>query len=251
MVLRNSNRTWVINCPISVDYNSISNRIKEEKVIKEKERIQSNFGEVMLGVGVDRIDYTKGLIEKFDAIDRFFEKYPEYKEKVVFVQMAVLDKVRVREYEELGYKIDEMVDKINWKYGTDTWSPIEYIKARVPFDRVLAMYNKAKFCLISSLDDGLNIVSKEFVSAQNLNDPGVLLLSEFAGASQEFKNNGAIIINPYDTEHCADTIRQAIKMKDYERKSRMRKLKKIVQENDIFKWSYNIFRAFYSIAERK
>ena len=242
VVISDGHRTRIISRPISVDYNSISRRVKGENAIHESEKIERRFENTLLGIGVDRIDYTKGLTEKFRFIDRFLEKYPDYQGKITFVQMAILDRERLPAYEKLDSRLDRLVADINWKYSTDYWCPIEYIKERVPFDRVLAMYNKARFCLVTSLQDGLNIVCKEFVSAQSLEDPGVLLLSEFAGATEELKD--AILINPYDRESCADAIDIAIRMSLKERKRRMNKLKKIVRENDIFKWSYETFKEF-------
>lgn len=240
-VTRDGHITFVRAFPISVDYRGIE-ALKGTTGVKREEEIIGKRFECDIGVGVDRIDYIKGLPEKFYAIDRFFFKYPEYQGKFTFVQTVLLERPRVPEFLELDRRLDSIVDDINWRYSTETWKPIEYIKEKMEFERIVALYKKAKVCIVSSLQDGLNIVCKEFVSSQELGNPGVLLLSEFAGATEELKEE-AIMINPYDIENFADSIRLALEMEEEEKKGRIRGLQKKVRENDIFRWTYGIFKS--------
>jgi len=232
--------TFVRPFPISVDYRSIEALKTSATVMKEEDTIGKRF-DCPIGIGVDRIDYIKGLPEKLSAIDRFLFKYPEYQGRFTFVQTVILERPRVPEFLELDRRLDSMVDDLNWRYSTETWKPVEYIKEKMEFTRVVALYKKAKMCIVSSLQDGLNIVCKEFISSQDVRDPGVLILSEFAGAAEELGDD-ALIINPYDTESFTDTIKVALEMPLDERRKRMESLQRKVRENDIFRWTYGIFR---------
>ena len=241
-ISRDGNMTFVRAFPISIDYGGIA-ALKSSATVKREEELLKKRFECSIGVGVDRIDYIKGFPEKFLAIDRFFFKYPEYQGKFTFVQAVILERPRVPEFMELDRRLDGMVDDINWRYSTEAWKPIEYLKENMEFTRIVALYKNAKLCLVSSLHDGLNIVCKEFISAQDLSNPGVLLLSEFAGAAEEL-GDGPIIINPYDIDGLMNSIKAALEMGDEEKRGRMLKLQKEVRENDIFKWTYGIFRSF-------
>jgi len=244
-VTREGKITFVRAFPISVDYKSIE-ALKGSATVKREEDILAKRFDCPIAAGVDRIDYIKGLPEKFSAIDRFLFKYPEYQGKLTLVQTVILERPRVPEFLELDRRLDSMVDDINWRYSTETWKPIEYLKEKMEFTRVVAIYKRAKICIVSSLQDGLNIVCKEFVSSQELSDPGVLILSEFAGAAEALGDD-ALLINPYDTDNFADTIKTALEMPLEERRRRMENLQKEVKENDIFKWTYGIFKNFKDV----
>ncbi len=244
-VTRDGRITFVRPFPISVDYKGIEALKTSATVKREEEVIEKRF-DCPIGVGVDRIDYIKGLPEKFSAIDRFLFKYPEYQGKFTFVQTVILERPRVPEFLELDRRLDSLVDDLNWRYSTETWKPVEYMKEKMEFTRIVAMYKKAKVCIVSSLNDGLNIVCKEFISSQDVSDPGVLILSEFAGAAEELGDD-ALLINPYDIESFSDTIKQALEMPLEERKKRMERLQKKVGENDIYKWTSNIFKGMSEV----
>jgi len=244
-ITRNGNITFVKAFPISIDYRNIK-ALKTSAIVKKEEEIIEKRFECDVGIGVDRIDYTKGLPEKLSAIDRFFFRYPEYQGRFTFVQTVILERPRVPEYAELDRRLNSMVDDINWRYSTETWKPIEYIKEKIELTRIVALNKKAKVCIVSPLQDGLNIVCKEFIASQELDCPGVLLLSEFAGAAEEL-NGSAILINPYDIENFTDSIKIALEMDFKEKRDRMEKLQKKVEENDIFKWTCGIFKSFRKV----
>lgn len=167
-------------------------------------------------VGVDRIDYTKGLPERFRAVELFLTKYPQHREKVVFVQLGAPSRTHIRRYRELITKLESLADEINWKFQTEDWKPIRFLVAHHDSQAVHAFLRMASVCLVSSLHDGMNRVAKEFVAAPEESD-GVLVLSECAGAARELAD--AILINPYSTEEFADAIHRAIEMDSSERPS--------------------------------
>ncbi len=192
--------------------------------------VQAEF----LGVGVDRIDYTKGIPERFRAIERFFEKYPEYAGRFTFVELAAPSRTRIGKYRDLATEIEEEVARINERFRGKKWKPIAFLKANHSHDAIRPYYRAADVCMVTSLHDGMNLVAKEFVAARE-DDDGVLILSDFAGASRELKD--ALIVNPYDIEEMADAIALALRMEPAERTGRMRRMRAIVREHNIFRWA--------------
>lgn len=225
----------VMPFPISIDFDAIDARAKKPDVKREIKRVRAPqyIPYKYIGVGVDRIDYTKGIIERFRAIDRFLEKYPEYQNKFVFVEAGVPSRTRIPAYMELNEEISKTVDEINWRYMRGYWKPIIYIREKLGPDRLFALYRTANVCIVSPLQDGMNLVTKEFISA-NVDCNGVLIVSKFAGATDELK--GAIVVNPYDVEGFADAIRDALAMPLRERRRRMKNLRAMVKKNNVFKW---------------
>lgn len=187
-----------------------------------------------LGVGVDRIDYTKGIPERFQAIARFFEKYPEYVGRFTFVELGAPSRTHIKKYRDLVAEIDEAVEKINWRFRTKTWAPIVFLKAHHTHDAIEPWYKAADLCMVTSLHDGMNLVAKEFVSARDDGD-GVLILSQFTGASRELKD--ALIVNPYDIEQMADAVRLAIGMQVVERTDRMGRMRANVRQYNVYRWA--------------
>jgi len=187
-----------------------------------------------VGIGLDRIDYTKGIPDRFRAIDRFLEKYPEYRRHVVFIQAGVPSRMQVAAYKKLNEEVDVLLDEINWKHGVGRWKPIIYLHEHLPLITLMALRRMANFCVVSSLHDGMNLVAKEFI-ASRFDEDGVLILSHFTGAARELTD--ALLINPYATDHFAEAIKNALEMTEAERRKRMRKMREIVQENNIYKWA--------------
>jgi trehalose 6-phosphate synthase len=228
-------KTIVKPFPISVDFAALEKEAKkpgiknEMKVVRAPQYIPYKY----LGVGVDRIDYTKGIIERFQAIDRFLEKYPKYQNNFVFVEAGAPSRMRVPAYMDLNEEITRVVDEINWKYQRGYWKPIMYMPEKLSPTRLFALYRTADICIVSPLHDGLNLVAKEFI-ASNVDCNGALILSKFAGATEELKD--AILVNPYDVEEFADSIKDALEMPKEERTERMRKLRNTVRKNNIYKW---------------
>ncbi|HPN65088.1 MAG TPA: trehalose-6-phosphate synthase, partial [Candidatus Goldiibacteriota bacterium] len=182
-------------------------------------------------------DYTKGIVERITALNRFFEKYPEQKGRFTFIQIGAPSRTNIKKYNELINEIDAEVDKINLAYGTENWKPFIYIKKHLSYSEILPFYTMADLCIVSSLHDGMNLVAKEFVSAKKDND-GVLILSSFAGASRELEE--ALIINPYSAEEFADAIYSGLEMDIDERKRRMESMREVVGEGNVYKWAGSI-----------
>jgi len=187
-----------------------------------------------LGVGVERVDYTKGLLERFRAIRRFFERWPDYRMRVVFVQLAAPSRSRIPRYQQLQYEIQQEVRAINEAIGERGWRPIIYREGHHDRREIRDYYRNADFCMVTSLHDGMNLVAKEFLEARS-DDDGVLILSRFTGASRELPD--ALLVNPYDIEDTADAIRRALQMSRDERASRMRRMRGHVCEHNIYRWA--------------
>lgn len=236
-IIRGGKETFVRSFPISVDININSTIDEDEKECMDKIRKEYELDGRIIGLGIDRIDYTKGLAERMMAIDRFLEKYPGYRKRFVFIQIGAPSRTHIKRYHDLMGELDELVEKINWKYMDDGWKPIIYFKRHFPPEEIKPFYRLADICIVSSLHDGMNLVAKEYIAAKNdLN--GSLILSRFTGAARELTD--AIQINPYSIEEFADSIKLAVDMPPPEKKRRMENMRKTVAENNIYKWAGNI-----------
>jgi trehalose 6-phosphate synthase len=191
----------------------------------------------MVGVGFDRLDYTKGIPDRLRAVGRFFEKYPSYKEKVVFIQAGVPSRVEIAEYKKLSEEIDRVEEEINSRWATGRCKPIVFLREHQSQTGLMALRRLADFFVVSSLHDGMNIVAKEFV-ASRFDEDGVLILSPFTGAARELTD--AVLANPYAIDHFADAIKNAVEMPEAERRRRMQKMRQVVRENNIYKWAADI-----------
>jgi len=187
-----------------------------------------------LGVGVERLDYTKGLPERFRALGRFFERFPEYRERVTFVQLAAPSRSTIPRYQALEAEVDAAVLEVNGTYQTKRWKPILYLKRHHEHRDIWPFYRHADFCMVTSLHDGMNLVAKEFISVRDDED-GALILSQFTGASSELRD--AILVNPYDVDGMAEAIRTAVAMPPEERKARMARMRQAVREHNIYRWA--------------
>ena len=236
-VVRSNKETFIRAFPISVD-GYISGTLPGIDT-KQIDMIRKEFllEDKIVGLGVDRIDYTKGIIEKILAIDRFLEKYPQYKNKFVFIQLAAPSRTHIKRYHELMAEIDELVEKKNWKYSDGDWKPIIYLKRHFSPEEIRPYYSMSSLCIVSSLHDGMNLVAKEYVASKtDLN--GALILSRLTGAARELVD--AVQINPYSIEEFADAIKFALELPDEERKKRMENMRKIISENNVYRWAGNI-----------
>ncbi len=236
-VNRGGHGTIVKPFPISVGYDQageIGDELIDRNSIRESILKEIGIQTKYLGVGVDRIDYTKGIPERFRAIERFLEKYPEFIEAFTFVELGAPSRDHIRRYRELMTEIEETVEKINWRFRTKTWKPIVYLKAHHSHDEIGPYYKTADLCMVTSLHDGMNLVAKEFIASRH-DDDGVLILSQFAGASRELKD--AVIVNPYDIEEMADAIKLALTLDPSEKSERMQRMRSIVKEHNIYRWA--------------
>ncbi|MNS23337.1 Trehalose-phosphate synthase [compost metagenome] len=219
--------------PISIDYVKY-NDLASNKVLKQHEdNIIRRKGEAKLMISVDRLDYSKGLINRLKAFDQLLSQFPKYKEKVVFVQLVVPSRDTVKQYSELKEEVDRLVSDINARYGTLNWQPIQYFYRSFSIELLSALYKTADIALVTPMRDGMNLVSKEYV-ASKIDKKGVLVLSEMAGASREL--NDAIIINPNDQISYVNALVQALEMPDEEQLRRMTAMQEIVARFNIFHW---------------
>lgn len=237
-IVRFGKETFVRAFPISVDgYFNGTGQIRDLPRAIDKIEKEFELEDKIVAIGVDRIDYTKGLVERILAIDRFIEKYPQYKKKFVFIQLAAPSRTHIKRYHDLMNEIDELVEKINWKHSDGQWKPIIYLKRHFSPEEILPYYAIGDICVVSSLHDGMNLVAKEYVASKAKLD-GVLILSRFTGAAKELAD--AVQINPYSTEEFADAIKFSVEMPAEERRKRMENMRKIISENNVYRWAGGI-----------
>ena len=243
-VTRAGKETLIRPYPISIDMNYYRGTMAADSGQIEKIRSELDLAGKIVAVGVDRIDYTKGIAERALAVDRFLEKNPEYIGKFVFIQLGSPSRTTIKRYSDLDKEIEEIIEKKNAKYATGTWKPIIFLKRHFSQDEIKPFYALADICIVSSLHDGMNLVSKEYVASKN-DLSGVLILSKFAGASKELTD--AIQINPYSIEEFSDALKTAAEMPVEEKTKRMENMRKIIEENNIYKWAAAIVTDLTSI----
>lgn len=214
----------------STSDDSIQERERIREIILKENDIETEY----IGVGVDRIDYTKGIPERFHAIERFFGKYPQFVERFTFFELAAPSRDHLKKYRQLITEMEEIVDSINWRFKTKKWKPIVYLKANHSHKDIRKYYKAADLCMVTSLHDGMNLVAKEFVAARPDFD-AALILSQFTGASRELRD--AIMINPYDVEEMAEAIKSAVTISPFERRERMSRMYEFVKEHNIYSWA--------------
>jgi trehalose-6-phosphate synthase len=236
--------TFVKPFPISIaftlkDYDNESPKIEISQLLNEHS-IAARY----MGIGVDRIDYTKGIIEKFLAIERFLEKNPSYLGKFTFVQIGAPSRTLLKSYSDMVSAVENEANRINWRFKVKDWKAILLLKRHHSHSEIAPYYSSANFCMVTSLHDGMNLVAKEFVASRTQND-GSLILSRFAGATQELE--GAIIINPYDIEKSADAIKSALEMSPEEQNQRMKQMRLVIVRHNIYSWAASLLRTMATI----
>lgn len=236
---RGGRETFVVHSPISVDYEKINRSAREKNVEnKIREFKKSPFvANKVVGLGIDRLDYSKGIPERLEAVEKFLEKYPEYHNEFVFIQAGAPLLSRVPDYRKLSQKVETMIDEINMKFEEDEWKPLLFFKEKLDHQTLRALQRIADLYIVSSLHDGMNIVAKENIAA-DIEKTGVLILSEFTGAAEELKNS--IQINPYDQLNFIKAIKKAIEMPPEEKEKRMEKMQNTVKNHTIQDWLTNI-----------
>jgi trehalose 6-phosphate synthase len=185
-------------------------------------------------VGVDRIDYTKGILERFRGVERFLEKCPAYRSEFTFVQIGSPSRTTIPRYHDLMKEVMDEAERINRRFQTTEWKPIVLITRQHSHAEILPYYRTADLCLVTSLHDGMNLVAKEFIAARH-DDQGVLVLSRFTGASHELAD--ALVVNPYDVEEVGNAIHHALEMAPEERRIRMQRMRATVRERNIYRWA--------------
>ncbi len=202
-----------------------------------------------LVLGVDRLDYTKGIERRLDAIERLLERSPEWRNRLTFVQKGAESRSSIPAYSRLQTRVAERVEEINDRFGTDDWQPVVYTTSMFSQEHLAGLYREADLALVTPIRDGMNLVSKEFVAAQ-VGDPGTLVLSEFAGAAEEL-GEGAELVNPYDVEAVADAVERGLRLPTKERQQRMQVAGTQVHGNDVYDWIADQFRTARSIQAGK
>ena len=240
--------TLVQPFPISVDFDSLSKEAATEAVEQEIESLRREFNleGKFVGVGMDRMDYTKGIPERLQALDKLLENSPNYRGKVVFIQAGMPSRTQIDSYKNLDQRIEDLMNSINDKYGDDSWEPVIPMTRQLSPITLNALRRLAHFCVVSSLHDGMNLVAKEYVSAR-VDGDGVLILSQFTGAASELSD--ALLINPFAISDFADKIKEAIEMAETERRRRMKNMREVVANNNIYRWGADTVSRLISIAE--
>jgi len=247
-VLRNGHLSTVRPYPVSVAFEGTvreADAAAAEQVAEEAEiafartELLREFGikAESLVLGVDRMDYTKGIVERLLAIEQLLEAHPWHRERMTMVQIAAPSRTRIESYAELGRKVEETVERINQRYQTAHWRPIVLINRQCNHEEVSRWYRAANVCLVTSLHDGMNLVAKEYVAAREDGD-GVLVLSKFTGAAVELRD--ALIVNPYDISGVGEAIHEGLEMDRKERMRRMRRMRRQVMEHNIYGWAAGV-----------
>jgi trehalose 6-phosphate synthase len=240
-VTRQNHRTLVRPFPISVD-------LGDDEVIADdsygtdyvdRAGLLHGLGveTAFVGVGVDRVDYTKGIHERFRAIERFLEKYPKYQGQFTFLQIGAPSRTHIKRYHDLMGELEAEAERINWRFQSGKWKPILFLNRQHSHAEIDRYYRAADLCLVTSLHDGMNLVAKEFLAARR-DERGVLILSQFTGAARELRD--ALLVNPYDVDQTAEAIRVALEMDPEEKQMRVHRMRRQIKENNIHRWAGNL-----------
>ncbi|GAB3316845.1 bifunctional alpha,alpha-trehalose-phosphate synthase (UDP-forming)/trehalose-phosphatase [Larkinella ripae] len=220
--------------PVGINYSLYHDAFDNPDVIEEREALKKAYTDNKIIFSVDRLDYTKGVMQRLDALEAFFKKYPEWIERLTFILVVVPSRDEILKYGERKVMIEQTVGRINGKYGTLIWRPIVYRYGSVPFPQLVALYTACDVALITPIRDGMNLVAKEFVAARK-DHQGVLILSEMTGASNELST--ALHINPLDENEVADKMKQALEMEPEEQARRIAIMQRRLKEYDVKKWA--------------
>jgi trehalose 6-phosphate synthase len=229
-------QTEVRRYPISIEWPPAA--LAHQRPVAEcREVVRERLGmapDLRIGIGVDRLDYTKGILERFMAVERLFELEPHWIGRYAFVQVAAPSRSSLDEYQSLETRVRDLAQRVNERYGRPGYQPVVLLIEHHTAEQVFELYRAADLCYVSSLHDGMNLVAKEFVAARD-DDRGVLILSQFTGASRELHE--ALIVNPYDIEQSAAAMHLALTMHPDEQRARMRAMRSLVQEFNVYRWA--------------
>jgi trehalose 6-phosphate synthase len=234
--------------PIGVDVAAIQRASVEAQGTDACKRMVAGLLGRKLMIGVDRLDYSKGLVERFKAYDRFLETHPENQSRVTFLQIAPLSRSDVRAYSEIRRDLEQTTGRTNGRFADTDWTPIRYLNRNFPHDVLMGFMRSAQVGIVTPVRDGMNLVAKEFVAAQDPSDPGVLILSTMAGSAREL--SGAVMVNPYDTRGMAHAIQQAFNMPIGERRDRHLAMIDVLRRNSIHAWHSGFVDTLESVSGR-
>jgi trehalose 6-phosphate synthase/phosphatase len=208
--------------------------------------LRVTFPGCQLILGSDRLDYSKGIPERLRAFRTALERYPELRGRVVLIQVVVPSRVEIPKYHEFKERIDRLVGDINGRFSTSTWLPVQYHFRSLDRDDLLAHYRACDIAFVTPLKDGMNLVAKEYC-ASRIEEDGVLIVSQFAGAAEQLKPD-ALLVNPYDIEQMADAILKAFRMNEAERSARMKRMRRVVRNENVFWWVDSFLKAGAKLA---
>ncbi len=237
-----SRRVRIGYYPISIDYKDFNDRAHDPEVTKVSYDIHRKLSNRRLMLGLDRLDYTKGIPQRFRAFERALEKYPKLHGNLSMIQVLIPSRTRLPDYIDLKSQLDELAGRINGRFSKHEWLPIFYMFHSLKPAELLGHYRACEIALITPLRDGMNLVAKEYC-ASSIDNNGVLILSEFAGAADQL-SKGALIVNPYDVEGTADAIYEAFKMPIAETSRRMRVMRTEIKRNDVHQWAAQYLSTF-------
>ena len=240
LVLRSENRTVVRHCPISVDFDEFAQLAMQPQVVAEAERIRRAANVRRLVLGVDRLDYTKGIPERLEAFRDVLTRYPGLRQEIGLIQVVVPSRAEIARYQELKKQIEGLVAAINQQFGTSSWVPIIYQYGHLSREQLVAHYRAADIALITPLKDGMNLVAKEFC-ASRVDETGILILSEFAGAAAQLRT-GAYLVDPRNTCSIASALHEAVDPDEGDVRRRMRRMRRNVRVHDIQRWCGEMLR---------
>jgi trehalose-6-phosphate synthase len=236
-VQRLGHSTTVRPFPISVDTRDTVDVAESASAARSRLLKSVGVDALFLGVGIDRVDYTKGILERFLAVERFLEKYPRYQGQFTFVQIGAPSRSHLKRYHDLETEIEAEAARINWRFQRDKWRPVVLLRRQHSHQEIQPYYQAADVCMVTSLHDGMNLVAKEFVAARS-EESGVLILSVFTGAAHELGD--ALQVNPYDIDQMAEAIRAAVEMDPEEKQRRMKRMRRTVREHNVYRWAANL-----------
>ncbi len=233
-VLQGGRRTRLGVFPIGVDVDGIQREALQSQAAESVQRMQDGLLGRRCVIGVDRLDYSKGLVDRFHAYERFMERHPEHLNRVTFLQIAPLSRADLRTYAEIRRSLEQAAGRINGRFAETDWTPIRYLNRNFSHEVLMGFLRKACVGVVTPIRDGMNLVAKEYVAAQDPEDPGVLVLSTLAGAAEEL--TGALLVNPRDASSIADSIHRALAMPLEERRTRHAGMLAVLRQNDIHAW---------------
>jgi trehalose 6-phosphate synthase len=234
-VTRNGKPTLVRPFPISIDYDEHAANAQVPEVNAAMAKWKKRLGRhaELLGVGIERLDYTKGIPQRLRAVDVLLETHPELRKRFVFLQVCVPSRSHIPEYQRVEDEVEDLVERINFKWKERGWQPIVFVKEHQSSADMMALHRLARFCVVSSLHDGMNLVAKEFV-ASRADEAGALILSEFTGSARELGD--ALLVNPFATHEIADCMYTALTMPPEEQTRRMRRMREHLERHNVYRW---------------
>ena len=233
------------NFPISIDFAHFEKSSRSSDIVAKVQNLRNSFPGQKIILGLDRMDYTKGVRERLEGLRSALSRYPDLIGKVTMIQVLVPSRRELKEYQVLKAGIDRLIAEVNGQFATMGWNPIHYHYRNLGRDELLTLYNASDIALVTPLKDGMNLVAKEYCACTVDND-GVLILSEFAGAAADLQK-GAILVNPHNYEAIADALYQAVNMDPQERRSRMKTMRSIIRKRDIFSWVDSFLEAAFAV----